>query len=691
LLPTDHLHPLCPRRDAADLFVVAVLGVWRWWSVGDVGELRFTNPMLHAFGLLEDYKCLLSMIILRFQCPFAGLSGCQDGHGNGLTKTSLITHLRDRHCNGEAQAITRHSLTTDLVVFEKVKVTLKRLGIFLCGVCFKTHTFRAKCHHSKDSDFVLPPDSGDDLLHDQHGGFTLPLLDSLFSKGLRTVKSIHPKSNLNCKSAIKCQRHEEGIVNAIRSWGYAVRVRSSCGVAPYSDATLEELKTKHPFLPAPSLPHIPIDQHHLIASLTLVLDKIKSFPYGTSCGRDMLRAQGLLKCVVVSNELTSSITQVPGSGICPIALGTVWRRLGSKVSAIMIGHFLDGYLDGLPFSVGLSRGSEAIPHAVNCLMRVVETMLAGVFPPNIARPLNGVKLLGGPANVDFDFCNERAMKRVAKAIVLMDAVAKNDPQWYDNWQWMLANVPFAFGGLGVYYAGDVLNYAFLASRLQSAGLQTKLFWHTDDLVEIEDHNFGWLRTVPIFGLGQTMNGKTYRILCYRLDHVVSCTGIIGIKPRHNVVRDTLVDICYRSGIQLGCMAVVRPPNPNMRTFNDKGIDFILGGYTEHSKTFKFYVIEPNGFISINSIIKSMDAIFDENRFSSIPRPSHMIPIDFHVWTIVVNRSVPMVSLLCCGVDLLCMICKIDEDRGNIVTNSRVTPSWREIVSVTVLVKLASYT
>nr|GFA66536.1 hypothetical protein [Tanacetum cinerariifolium] len=29
--------------------------------------------------------------------------------------------------------------------------------------------------------------------------------------------------------------------------------------------------------------------------------------------------------------------------------------------------------------------------------------------------------------------------------------------------------------------------------------------------------------------------------------------------------------------------------------------------------------------------------------------------------------------------------------GNIVTNSRVTPSWRKIVSLTVLAKLASYT
>nr|GEY79748.1 hypothetical protein [Tanacetum cinerariifolium] len=86
----------------------------------------------------------------------------------------------------------------------------------------------------------------------------------------------------------------------------------------------------------------------------------------------------------------------------------------------------------------------------------------------------------------------------------------------------------------------------------------------------EDHTSEWLRTILISGLGQTMNGKTYRcVLCYRLgillffgskpcsrvfagdiygDHVVSYAGIIGIKHRHNFVRDTLVDICYRSGI-----------------------------------------------------------------------------------------------------------------------------------------------
>ncbi|GJT17830.1 putative ribonuclease H-like domain-containing protein [Tanacetum coccineum] len=44
-------------------------------------------------------------------------------------------------------------------------------------------------------------------------------------------------------------------------------------------------------------------------------------------------------------------------------------------------------------------------------------------------------------------------------------------------------------------------------------------------------------------------------------------------------------------------------------------------YDEHFKTFRFYVIEPNESVSINSIIESRDAIFEENRFSSVSRPS----------------------------------------------------------------------
>ncbi|GKB68617.1 hypothetical protein Tco_0930029 [Tanacetum coccineum] len=191
----------------------------------------------------------------------------------------------------------------------------------------------------------------------------------------------------------KCQRQEECIVNAIRSWGMpghslqllretlaessptvsndddddldlgeqnikqckrkicdghytaVVRVLSSSGVAPYSEATLEDLKSKHPFYPAPSLPHITIDcavvavSDELVSSITQV---VNLFLVGN--------------CPLMLGEYIASAPFTPlvksGSGIRPITVGTVWRCLVSKVSAIMIGHSSDGYLDGLQFSVG---------------------------------------------------------------------------------------------------------------------------------------------------------------------------------------------------------------------------------------------------------------------------------------------------------------------------------------------------
>ncbi|GKC06511.1 zinc finger, CCHC-type containing protein [Tanacetum coccineum] len=70
----------------------------------------------------------------------------------------------------------------------------------------------------------------------------------------------------------------------------------------------------------------------------------------------------------------------------------------------------------------------------------------------------------------------------------------------------------------------------------------------------------------------------------------------------------------------GCRVVVRLPDPKRKSLGEKGIDCIFVGYAENSKAYRFYVIEPNNSVSINSIIESRDAIFDENRFSSIPRP-----------------------------------------------------------------------
>nr|GEV97480.1 zinc finger, CCHC-type [Tanacetum cinerariifolium] len=67
----------------------------------------------------------------------------------------------------------------------------------------------------------------------------------------------------------------------------------------------------------------------------------------------------------------------------------------------------------------------------------------------------------------------------------------------------------------------------------------------------------------------------------------------------------------------GCRAVVRLTDPKLKTLGEKGIECIFVGYAEHSKAFRFYVIEPTESVSINSIIESSDVIFDENRFSSV--------------------------------------------------------------------------
>ncbi|GJS05291.1 zinc finger, CCHC-type containing protein [Tanacetum coccineum] len=74
-------------------------------------------------------------------------------------------------------------------------------------------------------------------------------------------------------------------------------------------------------------------------------------------------------------------------------------------------------------------------------------------------------------------------------------------------------------------------------------------------------------------------------------------------------------------------AVVRLLDPKLKTLSERGIECIFVGYAEHSKTFRFYVIEPNESVLINLIIKSRDLIFDKNRFSSVPKPSHRFLIN----------------------------------------------------------------
>ncbi|GJV81291.1 ribonuclease H-like domain-containing protein [Tanacetum coccineum] len=69
----------------------------------------------------------------------------------------------------------------------------------------------------------------------------------------------------------------------------------------------------------------------------------------------------------------------------------------------------------------------------------------------------------------------------------------------------------------------------------------------------------------------------------------------------------------------GCRAIVQLPETKKRKLGDKGIEYIFLGYAQNSKAYRFIIVEPNDLISVNTIVESRDARFDENRFKTIPK------------------------------------------------------------------------
>lgn len=169
----------------------------------------------------------------------------------------------------------------------------------------------------------------------------------------------------------------------------AVNVLCSSGVAPYNVDTVKVLEDKHLYKPPPSKPSTTFSGSPLVAEVNTVLGRIKSFPKGTSCGRDGLRAQHILDALcgegsIVAMDLLRAITPVvnlwlggrcplslaefvasapltpllkPDSGIRPIAVGTIWRRLMSKVAMKGVGKEMARYLNDFQFGVGVSGGA----------------------------------------------------------------------------------------------------------------------------------------------------------------------------------------------------------------------------------------------------------------------------------------------------------------------------------------------
>ncbi|GKD29043.1 hypothetical protein Tco_1239821 [Tanacetum coccineum] len=256
------------------------------------------------------------------------------------------------------------------------------------------------------------------------------------------------------------------------------------------------------------------------AEIDSVFVCIKSLPKGTSCGRDGLRAQHILdalcgegsatvtdllkaimavvnlwlarRCPPILAEFVASAPLMsllkPDNGIRPIAVGTIWRRLVSKVAMKGVGKEMLKYLSDFQFGVGVSGGAEAILHSANRLLseyhndgslamltvdfsnafnlvdrssllqeirdscklilhawyldditiigdleevsRVLDIikLREGLFPVDIRRPSLGVKLLGRAVSKDADFISGVATRRVVNAVDLMSLLPRlHDP------------------------------------------------------------------------------------------------------------------------------------------------------------------------------------------------------------------------------------------------------------------------
>ena len=66
----------------------------------------------------------------------------------------------------------------------------------------------------------------------------------------------------------------------------------------------------------------------------------------------------------------------------------------------------------------------------------------------------------GDAQVQFGLALRSSLEKIVTA----------SGSGFGDWQWRLATFPIKMGGLGIYSAGDIINYAFLTSRLQTSSL-----------------------------------------------------------------------------------------------------------------------------------------------------------------------------------------------------------------------------
>nr|GEV67833.1 putative reverse transcriptase domain-containing protein [Tanacetum cinerariifolium] len=319
----------------------------------------------------------------------------------------------------------------------------------------------------------------------------------------------------------------------------AVKVLSSSGVAPYSE----------------------IDS---------VFSCIKSFPKGTSCGRDGLTAQHILDALcgegsATTMDLLKVITSIvnlwlarscppileefvasapltpllkPDNRIRPIAAGTIWRcgveailhnvnRLLSECHndgsiAMLVVDLLNAFnlVDRLALLHEIKDSCKLLLHAwyLDDGTVIGDSKEIAMVLDIIKRPSSGVKLLWGVVSRDTDFISGLAMRRATNVVDLMGLL----PQLHDPIDGFTSKdtVPFK--------AQQTLTNVFFSEMVKDMEVYFDMNMRQKAVFEClcTPNAQDFLLAIPIDGLGQHISPVEYR----------------------TILKDVLFDICRRVGI-----------------------------------------------------------------------------------------------------------------------------------------------